>query len=100
MKPRNSPLTPFGALPGPGPLSLPWPILALAALFLTLIPRAARAEENTTVHVLTMAPHSDLFTRFGHTALMVEHAATREKKVYNFGEFDYDDPDLMELFAL
>jgi hypothetical protein len=46
------------------------------------------------IHVLTMGQGEELFTRFGHIAIMVEDRVNRTKKVYNFGTFDFSDPDL------
>ncbi|MBN2341593.1 MAG: DUF4105 domain-containing protein [Deltaproteobacteria bacterium] len=51
------------------------------------------------IHVITIGPGEELFTRFGHIAMMVENTATNEKRVYNFGTFTFDDPELRIKYA-
>jgi hypothetical protein len=48
------------------------------------------------ITVLTMSPGSDVFARFGHTALLVEEE--RGARVYNFGAFKGDDPHIVSQF--
>ncbi len=72
--------------------------LVALLLILTLSEVAAAAEDTSTdrfkIHVLTMGQGEELFTRFGHIALMVQDRETRTKRIYNFGTFDFDDPAL------
>jgi hypothetical protein len=68
--------------------------VAIALVLLTALPLVSHAEPNVSVHVLSMGPDKYLFTRFGHIALMVEDEDTGAGTVYNFGEFDYRDPEL------
>lgn len=51
------------------------------------------------IHVITIGQGDELFTRFGHIALMVENTATNDKRVYNFGTFNFDDPELRIKYA-
>lgn len=51
------------------------------------------------IHVITIGPGDELFTRFGHIALMVEDRNTNERLVYNFGTFDFEDPKLRFKYA-
>jgi hypothetical protein len=48
------------------------------------------------IAVLTMTPGSDLFARFGHTAILVEDGD--DQRVYNFGAFHGSDPALPRQF--
>ena len=51
------------------------------------------------IHVITIGPGDELFARFGHIALLVENTATGRKLAYNFGMFNFDDPDLQIKYA-
>lgn len=51
------------------------------------------------IHMITIGQGEEIFTRFGHIALMVENTATEQKDVYNFGQFNFDDPDLRLKYA-
>lgn len=52
------------------------------------------------VHVVTMGPGPELFARFGHIGLVVEDRQAQTMQVYNFGTFDFLDPDLRMKYAL
>jgi Domain of unknown function (DUF4105) len=73
-------------------------LLAFSVLFLAMT-QVAFAKDDISVHVLTMGPGRHLFTRFGHIALMVEDETKHKKRVYNFGEFDYQDPYMVPKFV-
>lgn len=69
-----------------------------------LLPAAAAAERaggegRFGIHVISMGPGEELFTRFGHIALMVSDRRGRVDRVYNFGTFDFSDPDLQLRYA-
>jgi hypothetical protein len=51
------------------------------------------------IHVITVGQGDDLFSRFGHIALMVEDRQADTETVYNFGTFDFDDPKLRLRYA-
>ncbi|MBW2276615.1 MAG: DUF4105 domain-containing protein, partial [Deltaproteobacteria bacterium] len=82
------------------------PRMIIAALLVLTAPLPALADRggrNTDdpirVHVLTMGQGEELFTRFGHIALMVDYPGGRRDRVYNFGTFAFDDPDLRIKYA-
>ena len=80
------------------------PILFSCVFFVASITgRAHAAHANSDgpyrIHVVTVGPGEELFTRFGHIALMVENMGTGERLVYNFGTFDFDDPKLRFKYA-
>jgi hypothetical protein len=81
-----------------------WP-LALAAFCLSLLgaPSAARAEagDDLTISVLTFGPGDHPFFKFGHNAILVHNARSRNGRadqVYNFGTFLFDSPLLIPVF--
>ncbi|MFO8074408.1 MAG: DUF4105 domain-containing protein [Polyangia bacterium] len=55
--------------------------------------------DRYSVFVVTMGPGDDLFARFGHIALLVDDHRERTRKVYNFGTFDFQNPDLQIKYA-
>jgi hypothetical protein len=77
-------------------------VLPTLALVAALAPRAALAESRdekpveTTIALLTIGPGDPIWTRFGHTALMVIRQRPGEKaygsKVYNYGAADFGAP--------
>ena len=73
-------------------------VLLLALLILPFSSTVGAAQDDGgdryRIHVLNMDPGDHLFTRFGHIALLVEDRHSKTKSVYNFGEFDFDDPSL------
>jgi hypothetical protein len=56
-------------------------------------------DDRYAIHVLTMDPGDDLFSRFGHIALVVEDKSYKAEKVYNYGTFDFTDPNLRLTYA-
>jgi len=62
---------------------------------------AGVARQTTEIHVITMGPGEDLYTRAGHLALMVatmvdgQPVATR---IYNYGATDWDNPRMVSDF--
>lgn len=55
--------------------------------------------DRYAVHVLTMGQDEPLFSRFGHIAFLVEDTLQRTKRVYNYGTFDFTDPDLQTRYV-
>lgn len=52
------------------------------------------------ISVLTCAPGEELYSTFGHTAVRVIDSATFSDIVYNYGTFDFSDPDFYLKFVL
>src|SRR5687768_11264239 len=71
-------------------------MLCRAALLAALVAVAApaAAAPRYRVSLLTMSPGDHFFERFGHTALGIEDRQARTELAYNFGTFDFEDPDL------
>ena len=70
---------------------------AVSALTLALVATVSAPQ----VHLLTMGPGDHLYTRGGHAALMVvepQQDGPLVATVYNYGDTDWDDPDLARRF--
>ena len=50
--------------------------------------------------LLTCTPGSALYSVFGHSALRIVDSAARTDVVYNFGTFNFDDPNFYSKFVL
>ncbi|NCI47279.1 Lnb N-terminal periplasmic domain-containing protein [Sediminibacterium soli] len=51
------------------------------------------------VSLLTCAPGEELYSVFGHTAIRITDSLQRTDLVYNWGTFDFDDPDFYTKFV-
>jgi hypothetical protein len=67
-------------------------------LLLALLGASGMADAAPRIGVLTMGPGSEYWSRFGHNALLVERA-DRQRTVYNFGFFDFEQPGFLLRFA-
>lgn len=54
---------------------------------------AQNAVCHTRISLLTCAPGAELYSTFGHTALRIQDSVRGIDIVYNYGTFDFDDPD-------
>jgi hypothetical protein len=59
--------------------------------------RAARGEE-LTVSLITYGPGDQVFERFGHVALSIRDARTGQDLAYNWGMFDFNQPNFLGRF--
>lgn len=50
------------------------------------------------ISLLTCTPGSELYATFGHSALRVIDSSTNEDIVFNYGTFDFDDPQFYQKF--
>jgi len=50
------------------------------------------------ISLLTIAPGTELYSLFGHTAVRVRNEITREDNTYNYGTFDFETPNFMVKF--
>src|SRR3982751_2050087 len=77
--------------------------LALVLCLSNLWFYAAQAQDSTNCHVrislLTCAPGQELYSTFGHTAIRITDSVTRTDIVYNYGTFDFDDPNFYMKFV-
>jgi hypothetical protein len=54
--------------------------------------------ESLTVSVITWGPGDYVFERFGHNALRIRDSATGTDLAYNWGMFDFDQPNFLGRF--
>lgn len=74
--------------------------LLLAILFWLTQSLSASAQQDTCVwriSLLTCTPGEELYSTFGHTAIRVK--TTQFDIVYNYGTFEFDDPDFYSKFV-
>jgi hypothetical protein len=76
-----------------------WLNIVLILSLLTGIPSKAQESCGITVSLLTCSPGSDLYSIFGHSALRVVDSSTGTDIVYNYGTFDFNDPDFYSKFV-
>lgn len=76
---------------------------AALLLFLTILFQAAATAQSDSsglrVSLLTCSPGSELYSTFGHSALRIVDTAVGTDIVYNFGVFDFSDPDFYVKFV-
>ncbi len=74
--------------------------LALALLAFSLpLPAQTELSEQATISLMTVAPGSMLYSLFGHSALRVHDPALRIDRCYNYGTFDFEDPNFILNFC-
>ena len=66
-------------------------------LWVSLMLAAAPMEARTRVELITVGPGDEIYTRFGHTALLVSRDSVA-LGVYNYGLSDFDRPGLIHDF--
>jgi hypothetical protein len=54
---------------------------------------------NLRVSLLTCGPGSELYSVFGHSALRVTDKTSNTDVIYNYGTFDFEDPDFYAKFV-
>jgi hypothetical protein len=60
---------------------------------------AQTEQAHLRISVLTCAPGDELYSIFGHTALRITDSSQKTDLVYNYGTFDFDDPDFYTKFV-
>ena len=75
--------------------------LLVIVLILTLYTHPTRAQDTCALRIslLTCTPGSELYSIFGHSALRVIDQSTGTDAVYNYGTFDFDDPNFYSKFV-
>ncbi|HEU5364070.1 MAG TPA: DUF4105 domain-containing protein [Hanamia sp.] len=51
------------------------------------------------ISLLTVVPGEELYSTFGHSALRITDTVTHQDIVYNYGTFNFDDPDFYTKFV-
>ena len=67
----------------------------LCIVFLLIIGQYAQSQDTCTLRVslLTCSPGEELYSTFGHTAIRITDRSNATDIVYNYGTFEFDDPD-------
>jgi hypothetical protein len=77
-------------------------LLSAAIAALALLPssvfRPVSAQSTLTVSVITWGPGDLVFERFGHNALRIQDSATGLDLAYNWGMFDFAQPNFLGRF--
>jgi hypothetical protein len=68
-------------------------------IFLFTISGNAQDSCGIRVSLLTCSPGSELYSIFGHSALRIVDSTVGTDIVYNYGTFDFDDPDFYTKFV-
>ncbi len=67
-----------------------------------LFPKKVSAQSDNTcglqISVLTCSPGNELYSLFGHTALRINDSSNRTDIIYNWGTFDFDEPNFYTKF--
>jgi hypothetical protein len=73
--------------------------LLLLLLAANLFSFAQADSSRTRISLLTCAPGDELYSIFGHTAIRVIDSAKQTDIVFNYGTFDFNDPDFYPKFV-
>ena len=68
-------------------------VLLLAASFALHAQMTRTLSPNAIVSLMTVAPGSELYSTFGHSALRVYDPSQNVDRIYNYGTFDFDQPN-------
>lgn len=75
----------------------------LCFLLFLLVNKIHAAEESTPnlrlqISILTCAPGEDMYTVWGHTAIRVVDSSFQTDLIYNYGSFDFNEPNFLLKF--
>lgn len=80
--------------------------IILYGLLLTIISFAQQTDSIDAnnpcplrISLLTCSPGSELYSTFGHTAIRITDGTNGTDIIYNYGTFDFDDPDFYSKFT-
>ncbi|MCU0429143.1 MAG: DUF4105 domain-containing protein [Cytophagaceae bacterium] len=60
---------------------------------------AQQLSPSTVVSLITVSPGDELYNSFGHSALLIEDQASKVSRMYNYGTFDFEDPNFYTNFT-
>ena len=77
------------------------PLLLLLLLFLPFFQSVSAQDSSCHLRIslLTCAPGAELYSTFGHTALRIQDSTGGTDLVYNYGTFDFNDPQFYTKFV-
>ena len=74
-------------------------MLIVACMFFSFQTMAEKDTCRLRVSLLTITPGAELYSVFGHSALRVVDSTIGTDIVYNYGTFNFDDPDFYSKFV-
>lgn len=75
------------------------PFLLLISCWATLLRAQPPLSDSSTVSLMTVAPGDAVYSYFGHSALRVRDPQGRLDRCYNYGTFDFDQPNFLLKFC-
>lgn len=75
------------------------PVLLILACFFFSQKNIAQDSSRLRISLITCAQGEELYAVFGHTALRIVDSVQRTDIVYNYGTFDFNDPDFYTKFT-
>jgi hypothetical protein len=73
----------------------------IACILLSVAGKSQAAPDSSRLQIslITCAPGAELYSVFGHTALRIVDSAANTDIIYNYGTFNFDDPDFYSKFV-
>ncbi|MFZ1528742.1 MAG: DUF4105 domain-containing protein [Ferruginibacter sp.] len=79
-------------------MSLAYFIIGIFAYFLIGTPAYCQDSSRLRISLLTCTPGEELYSTFGHSALRVIDSNAVSDIIFNYGTFDFNDPDFYSKF--
>ena len=73
--------------------------LIIIAFFITNFLAAQADSSKLQISILTCSPGNELYSIFGHTALRIIDSTNGSDIVFNYGTFDFNDPNFLMKFT-
>lgn len=73
--------------------------MACAAVLFVFLSASLMLRAQKRISILTCAPGTELYSTFGHCAIRIQDSVTHTDWVYNYGMFNFDDPDFYLKFV-
>ena len=78
--------------------------ISALALFFILVPSLfsqspISLSDSATISLMTVAPGEFVYSTFGHSAIRVKDPVTRFDRCYNYGTFDFEQPNFLLNFC-
>lgn len=71
----------------------------LFSFFLAMFSFAQNDSAKLQISVITCSPGNELYSIFGHTALRIIDSTNGSDMIYNYGTFDFEDPNFLIKFT-
>lgn len=80
--------------------SVGWGVITfLNVLSFSLQAQVPQLSPESQISLITCSPGKELYSAFGHSALRVHDPANRIDRTYNYGTFDFDQPNFYSNYA-